>query len=190
MNLEINCEMDGSIMTHTSTAVRNSEIDVERRVNLVPYPGLDRRTLSRRGFRRNDVYGHRLETAPRRDWLPAAVVLSRLYKEFLYFETDEELGRRHVEQLVACFESSLKHGFSMQRQRHLHQLTTGATSAIYLHFGDNPGSNTEYLETVLIPQEPLVFGYQSVEHRLTAAPLLERCTSVLGYELVELRVGR
>ena len=180
----------GGLMTHVSTAVHKSEIDVERRTNRAPYPGIERRALSSRGFHKNALYGHRLELAPGFDWLRIPVVLSRLNKEFRYFEADEELGRRHMEQLLACYESSMKHTFSVQRQRFLHRLAKGACNAVYVQFGDNPGSNTEYLETVLIPTEPIVFGYQSTEHQITAAPLLERCASVLGYEIVELRIGK
>jgi len=182
--------MDGSTVTHISTAVYKSEVEVERRVNLVPYPGIDRRSLSSRGFHKNDLYGHRLEVAPGSDWLRIPVVLSRLQKGFCYFEADEELGRQHAEELVACFESSLKHSFSVQRQRYLHRLAKSASQAVYLQFGDNPGSNTEYLETVLIPFEPVVLGYQSPEHQITASPLVERCATLLGYDIVELRIGR
>jgi len=145
-------------MTHISTAVHKSEIDMERRVNRVPYPGIERRSLSSRGFHKNALYGHRLEVAPGRDWLRIPVVLSRLHKEFCYFEADEEVGRRHMEQLLACYESSLKVSFSVQRQRFLHRIARGACNAVYVQCGDNPGSDTEYLGTVLIPMEPVVFG--------------------------------
>jgi len=177
-------------MIHIGTAMHKSEIDMERRINRVPYPGIERRSLSRRGFHKNALYGHRLEPAPDSDWLRIPVVLSRLNNEFRYFEADEELGRRHVEQLLACYESSMKHNFSAQRQGFLHGLAKGASSAVYVQCGDNPGSNTEYLETVLIPIEPVVFGYHSVEHQIMATPLLERCARVLGYRIVELRNGR
>lgn len=176
-------------MTHVSTAVHKSEIEIERRINSAPYPGIERRSLSSRGFHKNALYGHRLELAPGLDWLRIPVVISRLNREFRYFEADEDMGRRHMEQLLACYESSMKHTFSVQRQRFLHRLAKGVCGAVYVQFGDNPGSNTEYLETVLIPTEPIVFGYQSAEHQVTAAPLLKRCASVLGYEIVELRIG-
>jgi len=181
--------MDGIVLRSFTAPALRGRAAPERRVNLLPYPGIERRNLHARGFRTGDIYGDRLEPMSGKKALPAAVVLARLYREFPYFETDEDLGQRHAEELVACYEASLRHSFSMQRERHLYDLTQVAASAISLHFGDNPGSNTEYLETVLIPGEPLLFAYQSPGHQVAAFPLLKRCADVLGYALIELRCG-
>lgn len=52
-------------------------------------------------------------------------------------------------------------------------------------FADYTASEGECLSTAVIPREPLFFGFSSAQHEEAAGALLERCASVLGYEISE-----
>jgi len=57
--------------------------------------------------------------------------------------------------------------------------------AVYIYFGDNPGPEDAILSTAVIPGNPLVVDFSSPEHQQTTRPLLVRCATVLGYDIVE-----
>ena len=67
-------------------------------------------------------------------------------------------------------------------------LAEAQSRAVYVRCGDNPGSETDYLSTVVIPGEPIIFEYDSKAHAQASRALLQRLAKVLGYKIVEWRI--
>jgi hypothetical protein len=63
----------------------------------------------------------------------------------------------------------------------MEQLERVKDRAVHVCFGDNPGCDKSYLCAVVIPGEPMIFEYESVEHEESVQALLERCAKILGY---------
>lgn len=112
------------------------------------------------------------------------LVVQRLQTEFAYVEADEAVGRRHVLAMMKALEGEIGGRANSMHHRRLEHLSQVKDRAVYVHFGDDPGSETEHLCTVVIPGEPLVFEYESTAHKRAVRPLLKRCAEVLGYDIV------
>lgn len=120
-----------------------------------------------------------------RVYLRPQVVIARLEREFAYVETSEEVGRQHVAQLIRELPKVKKWGQITVDRKYLEHLHKVRDEAVFIYFGDNPGSEDAILSTAVIPGNPLVVDFSSPEHRRATRPLLERCANVLGYEIVE-----
>lgn len=111
------------------------------------------------------------------------LVVKRLQTEFAYVEADEAVGRRHVTAMIKELESEIGGRANSIHRRRLEYLSQVKDRAVYVHFGDDPGSETEYLCTVVIPGEPLVFEYESIAHQRAVRSLLARCAQILEYDI-------
>lgn len=129
---------------------------------------------------------HRLYAPPGQLYLSPQVALRRLESEFSYVETDEEDGRRHVRKIIRQLWQIKQTGKIPIDDDYLQRLNKAQRGAVYVYFGDNPGSEMALLSTVIIPGEPLIFDYSSRAHRQATQPLLLRCASVLGYDITEM----
>jgi len=158
----------------------------DRRKVRVEFQGEDRRLgFDRRVF--PYVHGaHRLEPAGPFGWIPNATVVFHLQNEFAFLETDEELGLLHLKRVVRYLEYLQREEFSAQRGQQILQLSEKIPGAVYARFGDNPTSETEFLDTVIIRATPLVCSYGSDAQRDASHPLLQRCARVLQYKIVSL----
>ena len=128
---------------------------------------------------------HRLVPVNGHRFLSPLLVVMRLASAFAYIEADEALGRRHVLEMMKQLVPSRhgrRHPTHDERVAHLDKVKD---RAVYVHFGDAPSSETDYLCAVVIPEEPLVFEYESAAHERAARPLLRRCAKILGYDIVE-----
>ncbi|MBI4195053.1 MAG: hypothetical protein HY526_08245 [Betaproteobacteria bacterium] len=115
--------------------------------------------------------------------------MKRLESEFAFVEADETQGRAYVEDLMKKLEpgkDSRKYRAYEQRREHLDKIRG---RAIYVYFGDDPSSETAYLCAAVMPDEPLVFEYDSVFHKRSAFSLLRRCARALGYTIGEFVAG-
>jgi hypothetical protein len=113
------------------------------------------------------------------------VVVSRLEAEFGYVEVDEEDGRRHVRGIIRQLMTIRDIGLVPIDNGYVERLKKAERGAIYVYFGDDPGSETGCLSTAVIPGEALYFNYASQRHAEAAWPLLLRCAAVLNYEIVD-----
>ncbi len=118
-------------------------------------------------------------------YLRPQVVIARLEREFAYVEASEEEGRLHVTQLIRELPKIKKWGHITIDHKYLEHLHKVRNEAVYIYFGDNPGPEDAILSTAVIPGNPLVVECSSPEHQQATQPLLERCATVLGYEIVE-----
>jgi hypothetical protein len=118
-------------------------------------------------------------------YLSPRVVVSRLESEFAYVEVDEEDGRRHVRGIIRQLQKIGEMGLIPVDNQYVERLKKVQRGAIYVYFGDDPGSETACLSTAVIPGEALYFDYASPRHAEAAWPLLLRCAAVLGYDIIE-----
>src|SRR5687768_5589801 len=128
---------------------------------------------------------HRLCVRDGERYLSPRVVVSRLEGGFPYVEVDEEDGRRHVRGIIRQLERIRDMGLVPIDNGYVERLKKAERGAIYVYFGDDPGSESACLSTAVIPGEALYFVYSSLRHADAAWPLLLRCAAVLGYEIVE-----
>lgn len=128
---------------------------------------------------------HRLCVRDGERYLSPRVVVARLEAEFPYVEVDEEDGRRHVHGIIRQLERIGEMGLVPIDEAYVQRLRKAQRGAIYVYFGDDPGSETACLSTAVIPGEALYFVYSSRHHQEAAWPLLLRCAAVLGYEIVQ-----
>jgi hypothetical protein len=128
---------------------------------------------------------HRLVPPDGYPYLSPRVVVSRLESEFAYVEADEEDGRRHVRGIIRQLQKIRDAGLTPVDEEYLDRLKKAQRGAVYVYFGDDPGSEIACLSTAVIPGEALFFDYASRAHEQAARPLLVRCARALGYEIVE-----
>jgi len=107
-----------------------------------------------------------------------------LETEFAYVESSDDEGRRHVQNLIRQLMRIKQGGKIPVDGEHLDRLKKAQSAAVYVYFGDNPSSETGYLCTAVIPNEPLIFDYNSKEHEGAARSLLVRCARALDYEII------
>lgn len=150
--------------------------------------GLDRRSAAlgvRPAYLESFAGAHRLVPAKDHHFLSPLVVAMRLASEFAYVEADEAEGLRHVWEIMKQLDAkNNRHRDSLlaERLKHLDQVKE---RAVHVCFGDDPGGETEYLCTVVIPGEPLIFEYESAAHERAVRPLLRRCAQMLGYDILD-----
>lgn len=128
---------------------------------------------------------HRLCVRDGERYLSPRVVVSRLESEFAYVEVDEEEGRRHVSGIVRQLQNIDEMGLMPVDYQYVERLKKAQRGAVYVYFGDDPGSETACLSTAVVPGEALYFDYVSSAHAEAAWPLLLRCAAVLGYDIIE-----
>jgi hypothetical protein len=128
---------------------------------------------------------HRLCAREGQRYLSPRVVISRLESEFAYVEVDEEDGQRHVRGIIRQLQKISEMGLVPLDRAYVERLRKVERGAVYIYFGDDPGSETACLSTAVIPGEALYFVYSSRRHADAAYPLLLRCASALDYEIIE-----
>jgi hypothetical protein len=116
-------------------------------------------------------------------YLSPPVVKERLGSAFAYIESSEELGRSYVLEMIRQVRKIDDTRRIPVESKYLDRLSKDRCGALYLHFGDDPGSETMLLGMYVIPGEPLVFDYSSQAHEQSTLPLLRRCAAVLGYDI-------
>jgi hypothetical protein len=128
---------------------------------------------------------HRLFPRDGQRPLNPRVVVSRLENEFAYVEASEEEGRRHVGGIIRQMLKLQQAGHIPVDLEYLERLKKAQGGAIFVYFGDDPGSEMACLSTAVIPGEALFFDYNSRAHENAAQPLLLRCAAALDYEILE-----
>lgn len=128
---------------------------------------------------------HRLTARDGQRYLSPRVVVTRLESEFAYVEVDEEDGRRHVRGIIRQLEKMADMGLIPVDSEYLERLRKAQRGAMYVYFGDDPGSEVACLSTAVIPGEALFFDYSSRAHEEAARHLLLRCAAVLDYDITE-----
>ena len=110
-------------------------------------------------------------------------MLKRLEREFAYIESDEAAGCSHVVEMIKKIKAKIGSRHHVVYQRRMETLEARKNLAIYVCFGDDPSSETGCVSTVLIPDSPLVFQFESVEHERATRTVIRRCAKVLGYDI-------
>ena len=126
-----------------------------------------------------------LEPQDGETFVSVPIVVSRVGREFAYVESDGELGRRHVAKMISDVDAQLGGTEASGRKERAKYLAEVLNRAIYVRCGDNPGSETDFLSTVVVPGEPIVFEYESKAHEAASRMLLLRFAKILGYKIVE-----
>lgn len=116
-------------------------------------------------------------------YLTPMIVVSRLESEFSYVETDGEEGRRYVLETIDRLRADTSSRYVDHQM--VQSLARVKNRAIFVCFGDDASSDLALLSTYVVPGMPLVFEYASAAHERAARPLLARCASVLGYEIIK-----
>jgi hypothetical protein len=116
-------------------------------------------------------------------YLTPAEVIARLQAHFGYVETDPQRGADHVDSMVAQLARMQFLSPPPATPEQIERLRSVRSQAVLVVFSDDASSEYAYLTTTLIPGEPLFFGFSSANQEEASAELLERCASVLGYEI-------
>jgi hypothetical protein len=124
---------------------------------------------------------HRLAPTNGHPYLSPLVIVMRIASEFAYVEADEGAGLDRVEDVIRQIESRSRRNKDALLAERIEQLEKVKDRAVHVCFGDDPGCDTGYLCAVVIPGEPLIFEYESLEHEEAVQPLLGRCAKILGY---------
>lgn len=119
---------------------------------------------------------HRLEPQNGCHYLAPAEVMHRLEGEFGFVEADAEAGMNHVAAMIRQFERMNAPQEVIEEHRQIQ------SAAIHLVIADSAEFGDEYLSFAALPGQGLFIGYHSRQHEDAAAPLLERCCRVLGYQ--------
>jgi hypothetical protein len=128
--------------------------------------------------------GHELK--PRSGGFPSATEIAHLLtKEFVYVKTDAEEGMKQARSRADWIERAPariflgRHKEALEGAARLKNLAPG--EALTIEFGDSP-SKTKRI--VVIPGEPINFGYASKEDEAASKSLVERCARALDSEVV------
>ncbi|HEY2515624.1 MAG TPA: hypothetical protein VGI39_32370 [Polyangiaceae bacterium] len=128
--------------------------------------------------------GHELK--PRNGRLPPATeVADRLAKEFAYVRTDAEEGTKQAHSRAEWIERAParvflgRHKEALEGAARLKSLAPG--EALAIEFGDD---SKKTKQIVVIPGEPINFGYASKEDEAASKSLVERCARALDCEVV------
>jgi hypothetical protein len=128
--------------------------------------------------------GHKLR--PRTGNLPSAKDVARhLATEFAFVRSDEVDGMRQARERANWIEKAPAHIFlgrhqeALEAARRLKDLTPG--EALTIEFGDAPDRTKRI---VVIPGEPINFGYDSKDDEVASKDLVERCAQALDCEAV------
>ena len=112
-------------------------------------------------------------------------VISRLKAEFAYVESDAEEGHRHVCKIIGQLEANKRSSRFDANHEYLEHLYRGKERALYVCFGDSPGSDSMIAGTYVVPGTPLVFDPVPYEHGQAVESLLVRCATALGYDIIK-----
>lgn len=129
---------------------------------------------------------HRLLPANGVRYLSPLRVVARIESEFAYVEVDEAEGHRHVAAIIERLREDMRrrpHPLPEVEQR-LERLQQVKERAVHLRFGDDPGSELEFLCTTVVAGEPLVIECESADHAHATQSLLKRCAKALGYSII------
>lgn len=157
----------------------------DRRIRIDPmYDGTERRRgRGRRSYEVDPATEHLLEPPGSNNYLNVQVALSRIGSEFGYLEADEDLGRRHVRQMIDAIRNRFEASDYIDHRERITHLSSAQADAIHIRCGDNPTAEHEYLSAVLVPGEPILAQYESLAHEKAARPLLDRLAKALGYKV-------
>jgi hypothetical protein len=128
--------------------------------------------------------GHELR--PRSGAYPSATEIAcRLEMEFAYVKTDAEDGQKQARSRAEWIERAPTRVFLGRHQEALAGATRmknlGPGEALTIEFGDDPGRTKRI---VVIPGEPINFGYASKEDEAASKSLVERCARAIECDLV------
>ena len=126
------------------------------------------------------------ELRPRGGELPSAMAIAqRLQTEFRYVRIDEVDGAKRAQALAEWIESRParvflgKHREALEGAARLRHLTKG--DALTVQFGDDA---FHAIEIVVIPGQPINFGYRSQIDEEASSELVERCARALECDVV------
>ena len=128
--------------------------------------------------------GHELR--PRSGNFPSATeIAARLATEFAYVKTDADEGMKRARERAEWIERAPervflgRHKEALEGAARLKNLAPG--EALAIEFGDDSKSMKRI---VVIPGEPINFGYASKDDEAASKPLVERCARALDCEVV------
>ena len=119
------------------------------------------------------------------EFLAPDEVIRRLRIEFKIVETDKDSAREMVQERINYIEQELAEGRDPWRENNetLQRLRDGIDDAYNVYFADEPEPTAAFLMTVVMPNEPLFFGYESAKQEQASKKLLQRCARALGYDV-------
>jgi len=160
---------------------------VDRRVRHDPvFEGTERRGgRGRRSHEASAMTENLLEPLDPDGYLKVSVILARISQEFDYLETDEALGRHHVEQMIEAISNQIETSEYNDNRERVRHLVAVQSEAIHVRCGDNPTSESEHLSAVIVPGEPILFRYESLAQEIASRPLLQRFARAIGYKIVQ-----
>jgi hypothetical protein len=128
--------------------------------------------------------GHELK--PHGGSFPSATeIAARLAKEFAYVKTDADEGMKQARSRADWIERAParvflgRHKEALEGAARLKKLAPG--EALVIEFGDD---SKKTKRIVVIPGEPINFGYASKEDEAASKGLVDRCARVLDSDVV------
>ena len=117
--------------------------------------------------------------------LSATEIARRLATEFAYVKTDEADGMRQARMRADWIERAPariflgRHQEALEGAARLRSLAPG--QALTIEFGDEPSKTTRI---VVMPGEPINFGYASKDEEAASMSVVERCARALDCDVV------
>ncbi len=124
------------------------------------------------------------------EFLSPLEIISRLKGEFACVTVDKAEGHRHmygrINFLQNMQEKRTNEYWSKEAiAREIKHLESLSNDTYYVTFADSENPGEAYLDTAIMPNTGLLFGYSSEQDIAKCASLLERCAKALGYEIEE-----
>jgi hypothetical protein len=128
--------------------------------------------------------GHELR--PRDGTFPSATeVARRLSAEFAYVSTDEEEGMKRARARAEWIERAPARVFLGHHKEALEGAARlknlGPGESLVIEFGDSP---SKAKRIVVMPREPIKFGYASDDDEAASKDLVERCARALDCDVL------
>jgi hypothetical protein len=117
------------------------------------------------------------------EFLAPDEIIRRLRAEFPVVEIDKDAAIEMIQERLDYAERKIARGDDPypETEEKLARLRSGINDAYLVSLADDPKTKTKYLQTVVMPCEPLFFGYTSDKHQQASKPLLKRCAKALDY---------
>lgn len=113
-------------------------------------------------------------------------VIGRMKSVFAYVEASEEGTRARMQEWMSQLAFVVADGHAVECHADLDRLEQLQDAALYVHFGDDLGSDATLLSMFLVPAQPIFVDPLTEHEQGRAAPLIARCAAALNYEVMNI----
>lgn len=118
-------------------------------------------------------------------YLDVEEVIARLKDEFAYVVVDADKGAASIDNAIDYYRSRKQNASDSDEHFDaiIDELKSNRSYCRLLILADKEDYGDAYLTTLVEPSKPLFFGFSSAGHEEAAMPMVQRCASILEYEV-------